>query len=307
MFLSSLQAIFILLSLIMIGIYLVSKKVLPLKVIDVISPLVIEVSVPALVFFNIITKFNPNNFKNWYVMPLWWITYTLVILFMLLILSKFIKSKEFIISMLYPNSIFIPLAIIPVLFPDSNMLIELFIFTLFSPMFVFNSYFYFFKQNMSFNWKKFLNPIFLATVSSILFVLLGIKPYIPNLIIKISSMLGALALPLVMIMIGANIYIDFKRKGKLNTKLIISFLFFRNIFFPSIILFLLYFIKLENNLSFLIFLLTIVPPLTAIPILVSRVKGDVSLANQFVVFSLLFSALTIPIWLSIFNQIFKII
>jgi len=305
LFFITFEAIAILLAIGVIGFIVISKNVLPLKALDVLAPLIIDISIPALIFVNILTKFNPEKFTGWYTRPLWWIGYTILILLFTLIIGKFIKVPEFQLGLLYPNSIFIPLAIIPVIFPStSNMLVELFIFTILSPVFVFNSYFYFFKQKGSFNWKKLFNPIFISTILSIFLVLVGLDGYIPNIVIKVSKMLGVLALPLIMILIGGNIYVDFKRRGKIKLKLLLLFLLLRNIIFPIIILILLYFIKPETNIAFLIFLMTIVPPLTAIPIIVERAKGDTSIANQFVVSSLIISIVTIPTWLAIFNKFF---
>jgi len=302
-FLVTFQSIAILLIIGLVGFWSISKKIVPLKVLDVLSPLIIEISIPALIFVNILTKFDSNKMTNWYLLPLWWIIYTLFILFLTILIGKFIKIPEFKLGLIYPNSIFIPIAIIPSLFKgNSMMMVELFIFTILSPVFVFNSYFYFYKREGKLNLKKIFNPILIATIISMTLVLSGVSGYVPHIIIRVSKMLGALALPLVMILIGGNLFVDFKRRGKLNIKLITLFLLFRNLIFPLIIFGLLFLVKPNFDTAFLIFLMTIVPPLTAIPILVDRAKGDTALANQFIVFSLLFSTVTIPLWLMLFNK-----
>lgn len=302
-FLITFQAIAILLIIGFIGFWSISKKIVPLKALDVLSPLIIEISIPALIFVNILTKFDANKLSNWYFLPLWWVIYTLFILILTLVIGKFIKIPEFKLGLIYPNSVFIPIALIPSLFVgNSLMMVELFIFTILSPVFVFNSYFYFYKIEGKFNFKKLFNPILIATILSMILVLTGVGDYVPNIIIKVGKMLGGLALPLVMILIGGNIYVDFRKRGKLNFKLILTFVLFRNIILPIVILCLLFWIKPNPEIAFLIFLMTIVPPLTAIPILVERAKGHIALANQFIVFSLLFSSITIPLWLMIFNK-----
>ena len=305
-FLITFQSITILLTIGAIGFWAISRKIVPLKVLDVLSPLIIEISIPALIFVNILTKFNPNKLTNWYLLPFWWIGYTILIFILTMIVGKFIKSPEFKLGLLYPNSIFIPLAIIPALFAsDSGMLVELFIFTLLSPVFVFNSYFYFYKGEGEINLKKIFNPILIATIISLTLVLTGGNAYVPELVIKVSKMLGALALPLVMILIGGNIFVDFKRRGEVNIKLVSLFLFFRNILFPAIVFGIICLIMPSKDVSFLIFLMTIVPPLTAIPVLVERAKGNTAVANQFIVSSLLLSSITIPLWLLLFSKVFN--
>jgi len=302
------QSIAILLIIGIVGFSAISRRVVPLKILDVISPLIIEISVPALIFVNILTRFDPSSLPDWYKLPIWWIGYTAIILILIFLVGFVVKKPEFKLGLLYPNSIFLPIALIPEIFTtNSSMLIELFIFTLLAPVFVFNSYFYFYKQKEKFNFKKLFNPILVATIVSLFLVLTGLNSFVPEIIVKGAKMLGGLALPLVMIMIGGNIYVDFKRRGKVNVKLIVKFLFFRNILFPAIIFTILLFVRPTSDISFLIFLMTIVPPLTAIPIIVQKAKGDVAISNQFIVSSLLFSVVSIPLWLMLYSEYFEIV
>ncbi|MBU0554001.1 hypothetical protein KKF91_03645 [Myxococcota bacterium] len=152
-----------------------------------------------------------------------------------------------------------------------------------------------------------MNPIFIATLLSILLVLSGLKPRLPGVILDVARMLGALALPLVMILIGGNLYVDFKRRGQLRGRLILAFLALRNVIFPAVIFALLLATRPPPKIAFLIFLMTIVPPLTAIPIIVERARGDVPVSNQLVIASLGLSILSVPAWLMLFNRAFELL
>ena len=64
----------------------------------------------------------------------------------------------------------------------------------------------------------------IATLIALTVKLIGAEIIIPNFVQSIFSLLGAMTLPLIMIIIGANIYVDFQNKGKLYLSEIIKFL-----------------------------------------------------------------------------------
>jgi len=118
-FLKVFESIVILLGIGVIGFTIISRKIVPIKILDVISPLILDIALPCLIFTNIIFRFDPINFPEWWTLPLWWIGFTIITILLSLIGMKLIKKKfrsEFGISLLYPNSIFVPIVIIQNLF-----------------------------------------------------------------------------------------------------------------------------------------------------------------------------------------------
>ena len=210
-------------------------------------------------------------------------------------------------SLFYQNGIFFPLAILAGMFPDSSQyIIYLFLFTIFFPTFFFNTYHLFYKDSSkSFSFIKLLNPVLIATLIALTVKLIGAEIIIPNFVQSIFSLLGAMTLPLIMIIIGANIYVDFQNKGKLYLSEIIKFLTIKNIIFPLIFLGLLILIQPGYQVSLIIIIQSAVPPLSTIPIFAQRAGGNQSVANQFVVSSFIFSLVSIPLIISLFSLFFQ--
>ncbi len=274
------------------------------------TPLVITIALPSLVFSNILIRFDPSISPNWWQLPVWWMFFTLIaaaLTYCFRYVSKKETRREFAMSLFYQNGIFFPLAILAGMFPDSSQyIIYLFLFTIFFPTFFFNTYHLFYKDSSkSFSFIKLLNPVLIATLIALTVKLIGAEIIIPNFVRSIFSLLGAMTLPLIMIIIGANIYVDFQNKGKLYLSEIIKFLTIKNIIFPLIFLGLLILIQPGYQVSLIIVIQSAVPPLSTIPIFAQRAGGNQSVANQFVVSSFIFSLVSIPLVISLFSLFFQ--
>jgi predicted permease len=281
MFLVTLESIVILLGIGIIGFFILSRKIVPISILETISPLVLEVGMPCLIFTNIIKTFNPEEISNWWQLPLWWILATLV-LFILTYLSMLIVSKknkaEFGISLFYPNGLFIPVAIIISLFgADSVILSKYFIF------------------------------ILISSLIALIITLSGYKSYVPNVILSITDLVGGISLPLIIIFIGGNLYVDFQNSKSFKIKELSLFILLKNILFPLIVLLLLTLINPPKTIAFFIFLFSAMPPITAVAIVAKEYNKNVALVNQFMVSSFIFSIISLPAMMYIFNFYFKIL
>jgi len=293
-----------------LGFTILARKIVPSDVLRVLTPLVIEVALPCMIFHNIITRFDPRNMPGWWQLPLWWTGMIAFFLVLSIIGMQYVNREhkgEVGISLFYPNATFFPIAIIPIIYgADTTLLVELFIFTLLMPIIVFNGYTFFFrKKNVdhTFNIRdsKILNPILVATILAVVFKLTHIDTVIPDFIITITEIVGAIALPLLMLAIGGNVYIDFSRRGKFDIKSSVKFIITKNILFPIATLGLLLLIKPPTSVATLIIIQAAVPPLSAVPVLTERAKGNVALSNQFLVSSFIFSIITIPLSMWLFG------
>ena len=287
------ESISILIGIGIIGFTIIARKIVPIKILEVVSPLILDIALPCLIFTNILSRFNPKKMDLWWTLPLWWIGFTVISILFTFITIKIIKSQnkpEFAISLLYPNFIFIPLLVIQNLFGEnSNILVELFLFTLIFPAFLFNTYYLFFPKKQTEHKKldlsKIFNPILIATTLAVIIVLTGTNIYIPNAVLKITKLIGNTALPLILIVIGGNVYVDFKRKGKIKIKQILLFVALKNFIFPLLMLAAILIIRPQFSVAFLFVLLSAVPPITAIPILTAKAGGKSSITNQFLIAS----------------------
>ncbi len=311
-FYATFKSVAVLMGIGIVGFWVLARKTVPLDVLKVLSPLVIEVALPCMIFYNIITKFDPVTMPDWWTLPLWWLAMICFFLVLSLIGMQYVDRKfkgEVGISLLYPNATFFPLGIIPIIYGvDSPLIVQLFLFTLFMPVLVFNGYSFFFKTDTpyKFNLKdsKILNPILIATILAVLLKLSKLEVFIPDFVITITHLIGATALPLLMLTIGGNMYIDFTRRGKFNYVSSFKFVVTKNILFPAATLVFILVLRPPLAVATLIILESAVPPLAAVPVVTERAKGNVALTNQFLVSSFMFSIITIPVFLWIFTTLY---
>jgi len=308
-FIIVLQSVLVLLGIGVIGFWIARRGIIPENVLGFLSQLALDIALPSTVFASVMVNFSPSEYPNWWQLPLWWLLFTITALILTLI-TRYISNRdtraEFSIGLFYQNGIFFPLIILSGIFGAASPFIpQLFIFIMFHPTMYFSSYHLFFgKAQGAVRWKRVLNPVLFATLIAVIVQLIGIKDYLPEFIILIFQILGAMALPLVMIILGGSLYLDFKQKGKFYYSEIIKFLIIKNIVFPLVFLGILILLKPSYNIALLFILQSAVPPVTGIPIVTERVGGNKSITTQFVFASFVFSVISIPAIFHLFSQFF---
>lgn len=315
LFLATFESVAVLLGIGIIGFYIIRKKVLPAIVLQSLSPLALEIALPSLIFVNIINDFSPLRYPEWWQLPIWWFIFTIVAAF-LTFSFKFVSNKksrkEFALSLFYQNGLFFPLAILTGMFNEPEAyIIPLFLFTLFYPAFFFSTYQFFFPKSQKDTYKipikRILHPAFLATIISIVLIIVGARYYMPGLFISILTILGAMTVPLLMIILGGNVFVDTQLHQKIHLIEILKFVIIKNFIFPLIFLVLLILLKpyITYTIALIILLQSAVPPLTAVPIVIERLQGDRSLASQLLVGSFLTSLVSIPLVVFLFGVLFQ--
>ena len=293
----------------LLGYWIIRRRIIPENILGFLSPLALDIALPSLVFFSIVTGFTPAAFPDWWQLPLWWILFTVTLL-ALTMAARFLSKKdtrgEFSMGLFFQNGLFFPIFVIVGLFgKDTPYLVNLFVFMIFQPPVVFSTYYLFFGRSKGvINWRRILNPILITTIIAMVICLAGVKDYVPHFIISIFEMLGSMALPLLMLILGGNIYRDFRGKGRVYYVEIAKFVFLKNIAYPLVFIGLLYLLKPDFGVSLIIFLQSAVPPITAVPILTERAGGDRNIASQFVLGSFIFSVVTIPAMVYVFSSLF---
>ena len=308
-----LQSVLVLLGIGVIGFWIVRRGIIPENVLGFLSRLAIDIALPCMIFASIMVNFNPSEFPDWWQLPLWWFLFAAVSL-VLTLLTMFVSQKdtrgEFGMNLLYQNGLFFPLIIISGIFgTDAPYLPQLYIFIIFHPVMFFSTYHLFFRKGgAKLQWNRIFNPILAATVLAVVVQLFGVSTYLPDFVHSILQILGGMALPLIMIILGGSLYLDFKQKGKFYSSEIIKFLIIKNVVFPLAFLGLLILLQLNYNITYSIALLFIlesaVPPITGTPIMTERVGGNKSISNQFVFSSFIFSIISIPLVFQLFSHFF---
>jgi predicted permease len=305
------QSVIILLGLGVFGFLIVQRKVVAENALGALSTLALDLALPCLVFVNIVSNFSPQEIPDWWVLPLWWVVFTgfaalLAGLFMYV--SKKKTRREFAMSLFLHNGLFFPLAILTGMFGASSpYLVSLFLFMIFYPAFLFNIYPYFFGKNeKKINWRRIFNIVFISTILALVIRFADIQSYVPSIVLTILTMLGAMTVPLLMLVIGGSLSLDFQRKGKIYSTEIAKFVLIKNLLFPLIFLAVLFIIRPSYQIALLLILQSAVPPVTALPIFTKRVGGNESIVNQFLVASFIGSLVSIPLVISLFTVFFPL-
>jgi len=304
------QSVIILLGIGVFGFLIVQRKVVAEDALGALSNLALYLALPCLVFVNIVSNFSPQETPDWWVLPLWWIVFTgiaALLTGLLMFISQKTTRREFAMSLFLHNGLFFPLAILTGMFGASSpYLVSLFLFMIFYPAFLFNIYpFFFGKNKKKINMKRIFNIVFISTLVALIIRLVDLDLYIPSAVISILTMLGAMTVPLLMLVIGGSLSLTFQRKGKIYSGEIAKFVVMKNIMFPLVFLGVLLIIRPSYQIALLLMLQSAVPPVTALPMFTKRVGGNESIVNQFLLGSFIVSLVTIPVMISLFTVFFS--
>jgi malate permease and related proteins len=310
-FLVVLQSVLVLLGIGVIGFWITRRGIIPENILSILSRLALDIALPCMVFSSIVSNFTPAKLPDWWQLPLWWLGLAAVSL-VLTLLTMFLSQKEtrseFALNLFFQNGLFFPLIIITGIFGSaSEYLPQLYIFILIHPVVFFSAYQLFFrnrKKEKVTQWGRILNPILIATVLAVAVQLFNGRTYMPDFIQQILQIVGGMAMPLIMIILGGSLYLDFKQRGKIYFKEIIKFLAIKNIVFPLALLGILILIKPAYGLALILILEAAVPPITGTPIVTERAGGNKAISNQFILSSFIFSVVSIPLIFWLFNRFF---
>jgi len=307
---STFESVALLLGIGVLGTWVIGKRILPREALGLLSILALDISLPSLVFVNIIKDFKPSEFEGWWLLPLWWAGET-VIFGVLTALSSLVAKREtrreFAASLFFQNALFFPLAILTSLYgAGSSYIVDLFFFQLFFPSLLFSTAHLFFGQpTQALNWGKIINRVLLATLAATALRLTGTQMIIPGFAVSALEMVGNMALPLLMLILGGNMYVDYKEQGRLFPGEILKFILIKNFFFPLTTLALLILVHPAYHISLMVILQAAVPPVTAVPILTDRAGGQRDIVNQFMFSSFAVSLFSIPLMMGLFGMFFQ--
>jgi len=306
--LGTFQAVATLLVVGVIGFWVISRRTLAVDVLRFLSPLALEIGFPCLVFAKIVRQFSPEEYPFWWSLPLIWAAFTLIALALSWVwgwASERGVRREFRLALFYQNATFFPLVILTELYgPDSPFLINLFFFTIPFAPFVFTSYRFFFGVRLNREgMAKLIHPVTAAVIIALVSKLTGAHALIPEFVLRALEFVGNMTVPLLMLILGGNIYVDFKNRGRIRLVETAKFVLVKNFIFPLIALGVLAVIRPAYPIAVLLILQAAAPPITSVPVLVERERGDRAVVSQLLVGSFLASAVSIPLMFWIFSRI----
>jgi malate permease and related proteins len=307
------QSVLTLISIGVLGFWILKRGIIPDTVITFLSRLAIDIALPCVVFAGILLNFEPQKMPDWWKLPLWWMLFqsiVLVLVMMFRLLSQKNTRNEFGMSLFFQNGLFFPLIVVGGLFgANSQYSILLFIFCIFHPVLLFTTAHLFFKKKGQdhkggINWARVINPVLVATVLAITLRLAGLDSYLPPFLVTVFTMLGGMTLPLLMIILGGSLYIDYQKKGSIYFAEILKFVAIKNFIFPLIFIGLLILVRPEYSIALIILLQSVVPPATGTSVRTGREGGNIAIANQFILASFAVSVVSIPLMFILFSKYF---
>lgn len=307
---STFESVAVLLGVGALGLWIMGRRILPKEALGVLSVLALDIALPSLVFVNILDHFNPSEFQDWWLLPVWWVGLTAMLGLLTALcslLSRRETRREFAVSLFFQNGLFFPLAILSGMYgSESPHIVELFFFMLLFPALLFSTAHLFFGRTASgLDWSKIINKVFLATVAATVLRLAGAEGVLPGFVVSALRMVGDMALPLLMLILGGNMFVDFREKGKLFPREIVKFVLAKNILFPLAALAAVVAVRPPDHVALLIMLQSAVPPVTAVPILTDRAGGNRHLVNQFMFSSFVLSLISIPFMIGLYGMVIQ--
>jgi hypothetical protein len=318
----TLQSVAALLAIGLLGFWIIKRRIIPENILQFLAVLAIDIALPCIVFVNIINQFSPSSSINWWQYPLCWLAFSAIILILSLI-TMFVSAKatrrEFAISLFFQNGLFFPFIVITGIFGSTNPYVAvLFIFIALHPTLFFSTNHLFFKRNNIQTDKglkeneprsrirlgRIVNPVLVSTVLAASVKLSGMEKYLPTFVLTVFQMVGGMSMPLLMLILGGSLYVDFQTKGPIYIKEVMKFVLIKNIIFPLAFITMLAFVRPAYPVALIMFLESAVPPITAIPIYTQRHGGNSSITNQFILASFVFSILSVPLMFNLFTRYF---
>jgi len=318
----TLQSVAALLAIGLLGFWIIKRRIIPENILQFLAILAIEIALPCVVFANIIGQFSPSFSIHWWQYPLWWLVFAAIAL-TLTLATMFFSAKatrrEFAATLFFQNGLFFPFIIINGIFGPSNPYTAvLFIFIAFHPSLFFSTNHLFFKRSNIETEKglkedeprsrirlgRIVNPVLVSTVLAASVKLSGTEKYLPTFVLTVFQMVGGMSMPLLMLILGGSLYVDFQTKGPIYIKEVIKFVLIKNIIFPLAFIIMLAFVRPAYPVALIMFLESAVPPITAIPIYTQRHGGNSSITNQFILASFVFSILSVPLMFNLLTRYF---
>lgn len=289
-----------------IGYFLVKKNTFGEAGLEALSRLTIDITLPFLIFCELIRGFTFTFYARWWLFPLMSIAITLLGLGVGSIFLKFIRGREhkmqFLTLIAFQNSGYLPLALVASLLPQDQlgpMFIYLFLFLLGFNLLIFSLGVYMLasKKGDKFELKSIFNPPVLATLITLVLILFKLNR-IPDFVYKPLKMMGECTLPLAMLVVGGNLAQI--RLGRIDKKAIFLMSLAKLVILPGLGILLLLKFRLPYLIGLLILIQLAAPPATTPSVIIRHYKKDDLLISQGIFFGHILGLISLPVFLSLY-------
>lgn len=291
-----------------IGFFLIKKKIINEEGLNTLSKLLVEVTLPVLIFCQLIKSFSFSIYPNWWIFPLISMAIALIGLGIAAIFLRMVKDKEkkiqFLSLVSFQNSGYLPLALISTLpirgSALDTILIYLFLFLLGFNLVLWSVGVYVLtaKRTERFELGSLFSPPVIATLVSLLIIFLKLQYVIPAGAVKSLKTLGDCTVPLAMLIVGGNLALV--RLRNIDAKTIGMIVLLKNVLLPILGILLVNWLKLPYLIGLLVVLEFCMPPATSLSVIIRHYKKEDLLISQGIFFGHAVSVITIPLFLSLY-------
>lgn len=296
--------------LVAVGYFLTRKNFLQQEGVSALSRLVIEVTLPLLIFSQLIKDFSFSLYPNWWIFPLISLAIMIFGLVIGALFLGFVKGEDhkaqFLGLCAFQNSGYLPLVLLAGLLPQEKLsviYIYMFLFLFGFNLLIFSVGVYMLALHKKKDLKlaHFFSPPVVATITSLFLVYFGINKFLLNMILTPVKMIGDCTLPLAMFVLGASLAEI--RIEHLHKKEILLMSLVKLIIMPAIGLLFLYHFKLPELVGLLIIMQLAMPPATLLSVITRHYEKNDLIISQGTLVGHIIGIVTIPVFLSIYFMI----
>lgn len=290
-----------------LGYALVKSKFLGSEGLSAISRLVMDITLPMLMFCQLLEKFSFSSFANWWIFPLLSVGVALFGLGLSWLFSFLVPGREhkpqFLSLVTFQNSGYLPLALIAALLPPDQaevMFIYLFLFLIGFNALIFSLGIHMitFHKKRKFELASLFSPPVIAMSAALVLIFFGGDKFIPQLVLKPMRLVGDCTLPLAMLIIGGNL--AEMNLGRIHRGPLALALLFKLVVMPVLGLILILVARLPALIGLLLLIQLAMPPATTLSVLVRYYKKEDYLVSQGIFFGHILSMISIPVFLSLY-------
>lgn len=290
-----------------IGYILVRKNLLGSAGLDALSRLVIEITLPLLIFCQLLRDFSFRLYPDWWVLPLLSIAITGVGLGLGFIFSFFIRGQQhklqFVSLVGFQNSGYLPLGLVGTLLtPDKvdTMFIYLFLFLAGFNLAIFSvgSHIISYHKDRKFELRNLFSPPVVAVIAGLFLVFFGAHNFIPPAVLKPLRLVGDCTMPLAMFVVGGNLAQI--RLTKIDRIPVLLMSLAKLIILPALGLLIVLKLQLPQLLGLLIIIQLAMPPATFLSVITRHYKKEDLLISQGILLGHIISIFTIPLFLTLY-------
>jgi len=290
-----------------IGYFLSRKNILGQEGVGSLSRLVVDVTLPLMIFCQLIQEFSFSRYGGWWLFPLLSIAITAAGFLAASLFLGLIKGaqhkRQFLSLIAFQNSGYLPLALIASLLPRGQadqMFIYLFLFLVGFNLLIWSLGVHMLScaHIKKFELGSLFSPPVIAALASLLLVSLGLNRVIPDFIIRPLKTIGGCTLPLAMLVVGGNL--AQARLTHIDKKAVSLILLIKLIILPALGLWLVLKLRLPHLVGLLILIQLAVPSATNLSVITAHYKREDLFISQGVFLSHVLSLVTIPVFLSLY-------